>query len=200
MCQAKAKTPGVQAKTLHKGATLYVFLKPPTSFPMINFATLTRPNGERLVKVLRDNKEAFGWTIHDIKSNNPAVCTHWINMEDKYEPRTLSQRHLNPNTKEVVKGEVLNLLDTGIIYPIFDSKCVSLVEYVAKKGGTTVMKNDQKELITDMNITTVWMGTLVICKSPWQRNIKKKLFKLAHMRHLHIKGCPLVYVMLLPPF
>ena len=42
------------------------------------------------------------------------------------------QRRFNPNMKEVVKNEVIKLLDNGIIYPIFDSKWVSPTQVVPK--------------------------------------------------------------------
>jgi len=43
--------------------------------------------------------------------------------------------------KEVVKKEILKLLDAGVIYPISDSIWVSPVHCVPKKGGMTVVKN-----------------------------------------------------------
>jgi hypothetical protein len=49
--------------------------------------------------------------------------------------------------KEVVRNEVLKLLNAGIIYPIADSRWVSLVHCVPKKGGITVMPNENNELI-----------------------------------------------------
>jgi len=55
--------------------------------------------------------------------------------------------------KEVVRKEVLKLLDTGMIYPISDSNWVSLVQVVPKKGGITVVKNDNNELIPTRTIT-----------------------------------------------
>ena len=57
--------------------------------------------------------------------------------------------------KEVVKAEVLKLLDVDIIYPISDSQWVSPVQCVPKKGGTTIMENEQKELIA-VRKTTGW--------------------------------------------
>jgi len=45
------------------------------------------------------------------------------------------QSRLNPNMKEVVKNEVLKLLEARIIDIIFDSKWVSLIHIVSKKGG-----------------------------------------------------------------
>ena len=49
--------------------------------------------------------------------------------------------------KEVVRTEILKLLKAGIIYPIADSRCVSLVDCVPKKGGIIVVPNDKDELI-----------------------------------------------------
>src|SRR3954468_4405476 len=48
---------------------------------------------------------------------------------------------------DVVRTEILKLLAAGIIYPIADSKWVSPVHCVPKKGGTTVVPNDKNELI-----------------------------------------------------
>ena len=49
--------------------------------------------------------------------------------------------------KEVVRKEILKLLEAGIIYPIADSDWVSPVHCVPKKGGITVVPNDKDELI-----------------------------------------------------
>ena len=55
--------------------------------------------------------------------------------------------------KEVVKKEVLKLLDAGVIYPISDSKWVSPVKVVPKKGGLKVIKNDKNESIATRTAT-----------------------------------------------
>ena len=49
--------------------------------------------------------------------------------------------------KEVVRKEILKLLEGGIIYPVADSEWVSPVHCVPKKGGITVVPNDKDELI-----------------------------------------------------
>ena len=49
--------------------------------------------------------------------------------------------------KEVVRNEILKLLEAGIIYPVADSQWVSPVHCVPKKGGITVIPNDKDELI-----------------------------------------------------
>ena len=59
--------------------------------------------------------------------------------------------------KEVVRKEILKLLEAGIIYPIADSQWVSLVHCVPKKGGITVVPNDKDELIPQKIITVYRM-------------------------------------------
>ena len=57
--------------------------------------------------------------------------------------------------KEVVKKEVLKLLDVGVIYPIADSKWVSPTQVVPKKSGVTVVANENNELIPT-SVTSGW--------------------------------------------
>ncbi|XP_051140022.1 uncharacterized protein LOC127257630 [Andrographis paniculata] len=58
-----------------------------------------------------------------------------ITLEEDSKPVRQAQRKLNLIMAEVVKKDVLKLLDVGIIYPISDSKWVSRVEVVPKKVG-----------------------------------------------------------------
>ena len=53
----------------------------------------------------------------------------------------------------VVKKEIIKLLGDGIIYPISDSKWMSAVQVVPKKGGMTVIKNERDELISTRTMT-----------------------------------------------
>ena len=53
------------------------------------------------------------------------------------------QRRLNPKMKEVVRKEILKLLEAGIIYHVADSQWVSHVHCVRKKGGITVVPNEK---------------------------------------------------------
>jgi len=48
-------------------------------------------------------------------------------MEDNFKPVAQPQRRLNPTMKEVVRKEVVKLLEAGMIYPISDSAWVSPV-------------------------------------------------------------------------
>jgi hypothetical protein len=54
--------------------------------------------------------------------------------------------------KEVVRKEVIKLLEAGIIYPIADSKWVSLVHCISKKDGMTVVPNDEDELVAQFTV------------------------------------------------
>jgi len=81
------------------------------------------------------HKNVLGWTIADIKGISPLICTHRIYLEKNAKPSREMQRRLNPNMKEVVKNEVIKLLDNGIIYPISDRKWVSPTQVVPKKSG-----------------------------------------------------------------
>ena len=55
--------------------------------------------------------------------------------------------------KEVVRNEVIKLLDNGIIYPISDSRWVSPTQVVPKKSEITVVKNENNELIPIRTVT-----------------------------------------------
>ncbi|KAK8510976.1 hypothetical protein V6N12_036888 [Hibiscus sabdariffa] len=55
--------------------------------------------------------------------------------------------------KDVVRKEILKWFDAGIIYPISDSEWVSPVQCVPKKGGITVISNENKELIPTRTVT-----------------------------------------------
>ncbi|GJS30979.1 reverse transcriptase domain-containing protein [Tanacetum coccineum] len=74
-------------------------------------------------------------------------------MEDDYKPVVQMQRRVNPKIHEVIKKEVIKLLDAGLIYPISDSPWVSPVHCVPKKGGMTVVMNDDNELIPTRLVT-----------------------------------------------
>uniref|UniRef100_A0A2N9I6A0 RNA-directed DNA polymerase n=1 Tax=Fagus sylvatica TaxID=28930 RepID=A0A2N9I6A0_FAGSY len=133
----------------------YAFLGQEETFPVVISSKLNDEQESKLLKILRMHKGAIGWTIADIKGISPLICTHRIYLEDNVKPSREMQRRLNPNMKEVVRAEVLKLLDVGIIYPISDSKWVSPTQVVPKKSGVTVVKNENNELIPT-RVTTGW--------------------------------------------
>ena len=55
-------------------------------------------------------------------------------------------------------------IDNGIIYPISDSKWVSLTQVVPKKSGVTVVTNEKNELIptrTVVGACALTIGNLI---------------------------------------
>ncbi|CAL8993287.1 unnamed protein product, partial [Prunus brigantina] len=131
----------------------YTYLGANETLPVIIAAGLTLHEEDSLIEVLKEHKTALGWTIADIKGISPSMCMHRILMEEDSKPSRDAQRRLNPNMKEVVRAEVLKLLDVGIIYPISDSKWVSPVQVVPKKSGITVVRNEKNELVPTRTIT-----------------------------------------------
>nr|GEW17009.1 reverse transcriptase domain-containing protein [Tanacetum cinerariifolium] len=95
--------------------------------------------------------KASAWKITDIKGIDPRFCTHKILMEEDYKPVVQSQGRVNPKIHEVIKKEVIKLFDAGMIYVISTSPWVSPIHCVPKKGGITVVENENNELIPTRN-------------------------------------------------
>ena len=133
----------------------YAFLGKEDTFPVIISSSLDLTQETQLLEILKTHRTALGWTIADIKGISPLICTHRIHLEDDVKPSRQPQRRLNPIMKEVVKKEVLKLLDVGVIYPIADSKWVSPTQVVPKKSGVTVVANENNELIPT-RVTSGW--------------------------------------------
>ncbi|GJQ98105.1 hypothetical protein Tco_0009244 [Tanacetum coccineum] len=125
----------------------YAFLEGDDKFPVIIAKELSIEEKAALKKVLKSHKRVIAWKLSDIKGINPEFCTHKILMEEDYKPVVQHQRRVNPKIHDVIKKEVEKLLDAGLIYPISDSPWVSPVHCVPKKGGFTVVENDENELI-----------------------------------------------------
>ncbi|GJR15119.1 reverse transcriptase domain-containing protein [Tanacetum coccineum] len=125
----------------------YAFLEGTDKLPVIISKELKEEEKAALLKVLKSHKWAIAWKISDIKGIDPSFCTHKILMEDDFKPAVQHQRRVNPNIPEVIKKEVIKLLDSELIYPISDSLWVSPVHCVPKKGGMTVVENEDNELI-----------------------------------------------------
>ncbi|CAL8084600.1 unnamed protein product [Prunus armeniaca] len=151
---SKVHPPKLDLKVL-PGHLKYAYLGANSSLPVIIAADLSSTEEEKLLRILRNYQDAIGWTIADIKGISPTICMHRILMEDGVKPTIDAQRRLNPIMKEVVRTEVMKLLDAGMIYPISDSKWVSATQVVPKRSGITVVKNDNNELVPT-RLTTGW--------------------------------------------
>ena len=105
--------------------------------------------------MLGEHKKALCWTLADLHGISSLICTQKIHLEEGAKTSRQFQRRLNPNMQEVVRNEVLKLLNANIIYPISNSKWVSPTQVVPKKSGITVVKNEKDEMIPQ-RVTTGW--------------------------------------------
>ena len=143
----------------------YAYLGTASTLPVIISASLTAIEENKLLRVLRDHKNALGRSLADLKGIFPSMCMHQILLEDGHKPLVEAQRRLNPTMKEVVRKEVLKWLDTGVIYPISDSAWVSPVQVVPKNGGTTIIRTENNTLLPSRTVTN-WK----ICIDYWKLN------------------------------
>ncbi|XP_068344181.1 uncharacterized protein [Pyrus communis] len=125
----------------------YVFLGDKETLPIIVSSSLTILEEEKLVRVLKEYKTAVGWTLADIKGTSPTTYMHRILPDEGAKPTRKAQRELKLPMMEVVKKEIIKLLDCGVIYPISDSLWVSPVQVVLKKFGVIAVKNVENELV-----------------------------------------------------
>ncbi|GJR01404.1 hypothetical protein Tco_0524388 [Tanacetum coccineum] len=131
----------------------YVFLEEPSFLPVILSSQLSEENKNKLVSVLKRHKQAFAWKTIDIPGICPSFCKYKIQLPEDKKPVVQKQKRLNPNMQEVMKKEIVKLLDTYIIYLIADSPWVSPIHYVPKKGGITVVTNKRNELVPTRTVT-----------------------------------------------
>nr|GFB21495.1 reverse transcriptase domain-containing protein [Tanacetum cinerariifolium] len=139
ICEAKTdkssinEPPEVELKDLHHHLE-YAFLEGENKFPVIISKDLSVEEKIALITVMKSHKRAIAWKLFDIKGIDPEFCTHKILMEEDFKPAVQHQRRVNHKIHNVIKQEVLKLLEAGLIYPISNSPWVSLVHCVPIKG------------------------------------------------------------------
>nr|GEV62792.1 reverse transcriptase domain-containing protein [Tanacetum cinerariifolium] len=158
ICEAKSEKSSIDEPQEVKLKDLpphleYAFLEGDDKFSVIITKDLSVEDKTALIMVLKSHKRAIAWKLSDIKGIDPEFCTHKILMEEDFEPVVQHQRRVNPKIHDVIKQEVLKLLDAGLIYPISNSPWVSPVHCVPKKGGFTVIENEENELILTRLVT-----------------------------------------------
>nr|GEZ89797.1 reverse transcriptase domain-containing protein [Tanacetum cinerariifolium] len=131
----------------------YAFLGNNGKWPVIIAKDLSSNEKTALINILKTRKKTIAWKLTDIKGIDPEFCSHKILLEEDYSPKVQIQRRVNPKIYDVIKKEVEKLLDAGLIYPISDSPWVSPIHCVPKKGGMTVIKKDENELVPTRLVT-----------------------------------------------
>ena len=64
----------------------YAYLGEACTLPVIISASLTPSEEDNLLRVLRDNKDAIGWSLSDLKGIFPSMCMHRILLEEGHKP------------------------------------------------------------------------------------------------------------------
>nr|GEV39453.1 reverse transcriptase domain-containing protein [Tanacetum cinerariifolium] len=135
---------------------------------------------QELDVIIRDKKRAKNLaadhlsrleTPHqDELEKNKITETFPLETLDDFKPTIQHQKRVNPKIHEVIKAEVIKLLDAGLIYPISNSLWVSHVHVVPKKGGMMVVTNDNNELILkrlEKTTFTYPYGTFAYLRMPF---------------------------------
>ena len=108
---------------------------------------------QKLLEILRKYKEATAWSIKDLNGISHFIVMHKIFLNDDVRTSIEHQMRLNPMMKDVVRNKVLKWLNAGFIYAISDNSWVSPVHVVPKKGGFTVIRNEENEIIPTRTVT-----------------------------------------------
>nr|GEW83838.1 reverse transcriptase domain-containing protein [Tanacetum cinerariifolium] len=169
------KPPVVELKDLPPHLK-YAFLEGDDKFPIIIAKYLKDEEKTTLIKVLKSHKQALAWQLSDIKGIAPEFYTHKIIIEDDFNPAVQHK----------------------------EGPWVSPVHCVPKKGGFTVVENEENELIPTRFVTG-WREAADILKAyhngPTRRHhgpnyIAKKVFNsgfywltIYHDAHDLVKSC-----------
>ncbi|GJT05545.1 reverse transcriptase domain-containing protein [Tanacetum coccineum] len=103
----------------------YVFLEEPFFLLVIISSQLSKEKKNKLIYVLKKHKQAFAWKMIDIPGICPSFCKHNIQLLDDKKPVVQKQR----------------------------SPWVSPIHCVPKKGGITVVTNENDELVPTTTVT-----------------------------------------------
>ncbi|GJZ70661.1 reverse transcriptase domain-containing protein [Tanacetum coccineum] len=168
--EAKTQLPKLKKLPSHLE---YAFLNNNQEFLVIISSLLNPQEKESLLMVLIKHNAALAWKVSDIKGISPSFCTHKILMEDNFKPVVQPQRRLNPKVQDVVKAEIVKLLDSGLIYAISDSpweKC----HFMVKEGIVLGHKISKSGIEVDRAKIDV------IAKLPYPTNVKGVRSFLGH--------------------
>ncbi|GJX80346.1 reverse transcriptase domain-containing protein [Tanacetum coccineum] len=112
--------------------------------------SLKEPHTDLKLKPLPDNLE---YVFLEEPFFLPVIISSQLSKEKKNKLISDLKKHKQAfawkttNIPKSCKKEIVKLLDTGIIYPIIDGPWVSPIHYVPKKGGITVVTNENDELV-----------------------------------------------------
>jgi hypothetical protein len=100
----------------------YAYLDEKNIYHVIISANLLAKEEAELLDLLKAHRAAIRYSLDDLKGISPTLCMHKINLEEDAKRVMDFQRRLHPKMKEVVRKEVIKLLEARIIYPLADCK------------------------------------------------------------------------------
>nr|GEW33843.1 reverse transcriptase domain-containing protein [Tanacetum cinerariifolium] len=132
--------------------------------------------------------------IENLLNDDPfQLPTMDLKQGEDYKPAVQIQRRVNLKIHEVIKKEVIKLLDAGMIYPISDSLWVIPIHCVPKKGGITIVENENNELIPTRLVTVKGVRSF-LGHAGFYRRFIQDFSKIARpMTHLLEKETPFVF-------
>ena len=68
------------------GHLRYAYLREESTLPVIISSSLFNIEEEKLLKILKEHKEAIGYSLTDIKGIRPSMCIHRILLEEDNKP------------------------------------------------------------------------------------------------------------------
>ncbi|MCO5606025.1 hypothetical protein L7F22_060212 [Adiantum nelumboides] len=104
------------------------------SKPVFIAQDLTEVEEALLKELLKEFKDIFAWTYHDMKGVPPSVLQHTIPMIST--AKSVQQRPypMNPKYTKIVQEELEKLIECGFIYPIEHLEWLSPIVIVLKKN------------------------------------------------------------------
>nr|GEX89806.1 hypothetical protein [Tanacetum cinerariifolium] len=144
----------------------YVFLEGDNKVPVIIAKDLSVEEKTALITVLKSYKRAIAWKLSDIKGIDPEFCTHKILMEEDFESVVQHQRRVNPKIHDVIKNEVLKLLDAGLIYPISDCPWKTMEVFM---DNFSVFGNSFQTFLSHLERMLKWCEDTNLCLN-WEKS------------------------------
>ena len=89
----------------------YIYLGPNSTYHIIFNAYLNDEQIGKLLIRVNDHTKIIRYTIDDLKGISPSFYMHRIHLEEGHKFSIENQRRLNPNIKEVVKKDIMKLLN-----------------------------------------------------------------------------------------
>ncbi|GJT82224.1 putative nucleotidyltransferase, ribonuclease H [Tanacetum coccineum] len=109
---------------------------------------------EKPIPKLKEFPSHLEYAFQDGNKEFPIIISSLLSHQGKgLLLQVLLKHKLNPKVQDIVKAEIIKLLDAGLIYAISDSPWISPIHVIPKKGGMIVIINEKNELVPTRTVT-----------------------------------------------